>query len=351
MEILVNILEARRVSRVVHFHCDHFEPCRKDTSGEYTALAAIRTLNEERLRHRHLQALSLFPSSQRCCYVENVSPERIPKMMPMGDIYFSLSSVAELEVELLTYLGHQPGIDFHVHLHHEWWTSSKCTGWPASPERDAARIRDVLTEHLAYYAKYTSIDVDNWGFVHGCWALNGSDKSICNITDEMQVLKSLGCVGDFTFPAGRSWCDPDLKQPHTVVPTVGYKAYVSPEADVRSVVRSAGAMHPDRFFIWSAATPTTDLSVETIAGLPPNAIHRVVQSWLATSPVIDGTLYIKTHCHSLWWEHWAGSQNIVPTLLSERFAQCFELLYRLPVDTEHWTVREVLAELRKVDVA
>jgi len=349
MERLADIAAARGVQRIVHFHCDHFEPFRKDAGGAPVGLAAVKTLNERRLQLPHLQKLSLFCSSQRYCYAdkEKVDPNYIPRMYPMGDLLFDDSSHKGHEEELLQYLDAQPGIDWHVHLHHEWWTSSACTKWEVDPELDAERIAAVIKLHLDHYARNTSIDVSSWGFVHGCWALNGSDRSICNVTNEISVLQSLGCFGDFTFPAGRSWCDPTVKLPHTVLPVDAYMGYDTPPAQARAI--GAHAFRPRSFLIWNAQTPSSALSVETIAKQGMAAVPAVVQSWLQTSPVLRGTLYIKTHCHSLWWECWNGAENVTPTLLSDAFSNCFAQLELAGLAVEHKTAREILTEMQELD--
>lgn len=339
------IVDERSISRIVHFHCDHFEPLRRDASGELVGLEAVTAWNEARLQSRHLQKLSLFYTSQWCCSETADEPTPIiPRMLPFDDP--RISHLQPQDMEVASYLAEQPGLDMHVHVHHEWWTSSAYSGIACTREQDSEALSSAIRGHLHRYEELWP--AKNWCFIHGCWSLNASDTSVCRITDEMRLLLNLGCAADFTFPAGRTHCNPTVQHaPYTVLPVVAEKGYDRPDAMPITVAAGAGARKPGRLLIWNAATPYNHLSIETLVeeNLPPAV---VAASWLATSPIIAGTLYIKTHCHSLWWEHWAGKTNVKQTLLSQQLSNCFDQLVDLTAPFEHWTVREVLAALKEL---
>lgn len=49
-----------------------------------------------------------------------------------------------------------------------------------------------------------------FGFIHGNWSLNNArGDSYCGVDNEIELLKSAGCYGDFTYPALYSEAQPD----------------------------------------------------------------------------------------------------------------------------------------------
>jgi hypothetical protein len=333
------------IDRIVHFHCDHFEPFRKDKNGNTIGLKATQNFIQECQKHEHSRKLSLFISSQKYYFVHDKTQiDKLPRVYPAGDLFFADSSHANEEDDLLDFLNTFPGIDFHYHLHHEWWTASECTVWPTDPELDGERIRGVAQFQLEHFAKHTRLNPKSWAFVHGCWAVNASDLNICRITNELKILQDLGCVADFTFPAGRSWCDPILyKEPRVIQPFDAEKCYDRIESEPVSPI---GYIKNTGILIWSANTPSGYISIETIAKMPQAQLKEVVNTWLVTSPVINRTLYIKTHCHSMWWENWLNNENTPRALLSDNVKTCFEMLKGTGVTVIHMTAREVMDDLQ-----
>jgi hypothetical protein len=133
------------------------------------------------------------------------------------------------------------GAEFHLHVHHE--DLIPCTeSWGTVALEVARRVPeehygDLLELHvranLDQLARDTSVPLEQWALIHGKWALNGSDRNVCTIDDELSRLKVLGCWGDFTFPAGRRHCTPRWNAPFTVRPMTASKAYDRLNADVR----------------------------------------------------------------------------------------------------------------------
>ncbi len=72
------------------------------------------------------------------------------------------------------------------------------------PASDSATFPAELAEALAWYRGYGALiaadssRTQQYGFVHGNWALDGSTK-LCGVTDEISLLERSGCFADFTF--------------------------------------------------------------------------------------------------------------------------------------------------------
>ena len=348
---------SRGIARVVHFHCDHFEPFRADKSGTRIGLEHVQSWNSYRQAHPLGTAPSLFLHTKGICYVPNPDEARKVKLHKAGDIYFADSSVAPEEQEIYAFLREQEGLDFQVHLHHEYWTASNCTAMPRDAARDAERIRAALRLNLAYYAKHLGTPSTNWGwgFVHGCWALNASDRDICNITSELMVLHALGCRADFSFPAGRPWCDPAFKRPFTVIPFDAERCYDRQEARPRMLTPGGNAWTPDRILIWSCDTPTGYLSLDCLVdqGDAEPMANAAAAAWAASCPTIGDTLYIKTHGHSLRWTVWEDAKRFSSLFTSPTAQLAYATLQAACSKTgatiEHLSVTDVMHELSTLD--
>lgn len=300
------------VATVAHFHCDHFEPYMPILDGKAAVgVEYARNMLSSLSEALPIKLSAFFSSQSFVKYIDTT------KFHPGGD------RVATDE-EIMHVLG-EFGADMQIHIHHE--------SWPDNGEALAQLIELLKDQRL----RLLGIPNDRpWAFIHGCWALNASDLSVCLIENELSILVNGGCVADFTFPAGRSHCDPPWKYPSLVLPAAGKKGYALPGADPIP----APSIGAGRFFIWS-----TELSYN-YASLDSVSINRldpkvVVDEWLSKSPVIDGTLYIKTHAHSL---------NSLPCpLLSPSVIACFEELQarcqQLGLPVAWITVSDVLKAL------
>jgi len=157
----------------------------------------------------------------------------------------------------------------------------------------------MLAESLDRLAADTGARIDRWFFIHGVWALNASEPSMCAITDEIIRLRRAGCLGDFTFPAARPMCNPRYDRPMSIRPFDAPKCYDQPDADAIPVHEGAG--DPDRFMIWSSRMSTDEASLDY------HTTPRVAANFASTGAwagrlVRDafqrgGTLYLKTHAH------------------------------------------------------
>ena len=67
------------------------------------------------------------------------------------------------------------------------------------PEQDERRIHFLLRNDLATLRRDTGALHERWALVHGLWALNGSDRTVCQIDNEIEILMSHGCWEDSAF--------------------------------------------------------------------------------------------------------------------------------------------------------
>jgi len=163
--------------------CDHFEPLhRADKPEALRRMAAWKTefpktiapfRDADGVRPRHT-----------CFYpIEQYDPDL-------------LNDVAEL--------CRASGAEVEVHLHHDRDTE--------------ATLRAKLEKGIADFTRHGFLPRDatgrtRWGFVHGDWALDNShpDGAQCGVSNELSLLRELGCYADFTLPS----C-PDVTQTRTI---------------------------------------------------------------------------------------------------------------------------------------
>ena len=142
---------------------------------------------------------------------------------------------------------------------------------------------------------------ERWFFVHGLWALNGSDPEGCTIHDEIARLMKWGCRGDFTFPAGRPHCDPRFEAPYFCAPAIGPKSYDSEAASPEFAWGNSGAA-AEKFFIWNSPIKAAGASLDWG---DPGLRRRLERPEPFAREIIeasfrwDGVLFIKTHAHSM----------------------------------------------------
>jgi hypothetical protein len=153
---------------------------------------------------------------------------------------------------------------------------------------------------LATLRHDTGAPLEKWAFVHGMWALNGSDRTVCQIDIEMEILMEHGCWGDFTFPAGRRHCDPKLLgQPYTCRPFKAPKAYDDPRGEPIAMDVGAGAIRDDRFLIWNSRAKHNVCSLGCYDASDLSRVKQADQiafSWLTNCPVIDNVPVHQDRC-------------------------------------------------------
>ncbi len=322
---LADILKRRGVRRMVYFHCDHFEPWRP--------VPGSRTLEENAedvLRFAEISALNEFSRRLTLFYKVHIGVTRhlaAPGVaMVAADDPFGFQPRTEGHEAI--FRGAMRGLqarvahEFQVHVHHEYYTYNTAHKDPTVVEafrrpevrqRDGARFELGLNLGLEAIRRETGLPLDRWFFVHGLWALNASDPSVCHITDEIQILMRNGGLGDFTFPAGRPNVDPVLECPYFVQPLNAPRAYLLPEAAPEIAFGNAQAAR-QKFFIWSSEIRHRGSSLDYFSDHVLQALEDVAgfaRQILRQSYVADGTLYFKTHAHSMHANYWREGETVI----------------------------------------
>ncbi|MGI8841292.1 MAG: hypothetical protein ACR2F8_11025 [Caulobacteraceae bacterium] len=322
---LRDIVQRRGVRRVVYFHADHFEPWRP-VPGSRTLeenAADVLAFAEQSAANEFSRRLTLF-------YKVHVGVTRrlgLPGVSAVApdDAFGFLPRTA---VQEKVFRGAMHGLmsrvahEIQVHVHHEYYTYNTAHRDPAVVEafrrpevrgRDPARFELALRLGLDAIRRETDLDLRRWFFVHGLWALNASDPAVCHIGDEIEILLRNGGLGDFTFPAGRPNVDPVLETPYFVRPIDAPRAYLLPRAEPELAFGNAEAAGR-KFFIWaseirhrgSSLDYFSDHVIEALAD-PAAFAGRILEK----SYVAGGTLYFKTHGHSMHANYWREGEPVI----------------------------------------
>lgn len=320
----------RGIRRIAYFHCDHWEPWRP-IRGE--AAVSQRAVDEVGAFVRQLERID-FARRLTLFYKPQIGwTNDEPVALKLGLRGHAEDRVRFMErspVHKAIYasaLSQIVGPTEHaieVHIHHENIVHNTDH---AKPEAAAFFARDDVRVHeearlemfiqlsLAAIREETGLDLKRWFFVHGQWALNASDPKVCHVTREIEILLANGCRGDFTMPAGRGSVNPRLAVPYFVRPYDAPKGYDLPHAEPEFAYGNAQAAK-DKFFIWSSRIKHSGCSLDYYAPWlrkrlesPDDFAHDIV----ADSFCVDGTLFIKTHAHSLHTNYYQdGIEPIAP---------------------------------------
>jgi hypothetical protein len=309
---LGDIIERRGIRRVAYFHCDHFEPWHAPRPANIDAhVSNILRFADESAANEFSRKLTLFYKPPVFC-VPNARP-RVAIFATPNDPFGFVPRPPFLEEagsRAMTGLIERVPHEVQVHVHHEEYTYNtghtdprriEAFGLPDSHERDAARFELALKLGLDAARRETGLDFQKWFFVHGQWALNASDPSVCHITNEIEILLRNGGLGDFTFPAGRSGVNPILEVPHFVRPVDAAAGYRQAAAEPELAFGNASAAL-SKFFIWaspirhrgSSLDYYSDHVVQDLAD-PEGFARRILEQ----SVVSGGSLFFKTHAHSM----------------------------------------------------
>ena len=326
-------LRASGATRLAYLHADHFEPWRTMPDRAELSeqnVADIMAFIEATSRVEFARKLTLFMKSPL-----PIAMKRPGLAIVEGDeIGFAVPTGKEL-VQLKAGLAAIPKHSTHemqIHLHHEFLTKNDLYAvnplYQSNPairsflaerttqEMDEKRFDLMVKLTLSLFREATGLAFDPWFFVHGMWALNGSDAHVCHIHREIEILLANGCAGDFTFPAGRSHTDPQFTAPALVLPVNQPKGYDTPEADPRTAF--GAGRHRNRFFIWASRLRGEQSSIDYYAASVRRALEEQ-EKWaldlVKSSVVADGTIYVKTHAHSMYPDYFTGIRvPIVPHL-------------------------------------
>ena len=314
------------VRRIVYFHCDHFEPWSDGVSERQ----AERTQQFFELTAStwHTQRLTLFylPFVD---YTTRAAPSAPPERLHgvEGDgIAFIHPDAHDRALRRAAMAPlHDSGHGLEVHMHHEGFLRSGLTVKPdvrawvdahSTDTLEAARFRVGLETYLDEIRADCDLPLETWMFIHGKWALNGSDPEVCRVQDEIIELQRRGGLADFSFPAGRPHVDPTvLNTPYTIRPCVAERCYDLPQA-APLAIGQPGAGDAGRFLIWHTrlSHPWGSLDYHSPVILQNSiAWQDLALRWLQDSPVHGDAVYIKTYAHSMNPHYWeSGARPTLP---------------------------------------
>lgn len=316
----------KQVDHIIYMHADHFEPgsCSLDICNERLK---IWTNDLKKLKIK--PSLFVFPS--------------LLMDYRDGKIITRPSSLTPTIIKYLKPMENN-GADINLHIHHERWTTSSVTTEPWITLLREKKVTDeqMLITHIIDVKKVfedVGIDMTSWGFVHGMWGLNASDTRVCNIENEIIILKEYGCFGDFTFPAGRPRCTPDMSGIFSVPNRIGKKIYnagfkLKKGKNILQEQKNFLIFYPTESYFYisldgllinrgksayyygSILKPDTfGENGKTIGALCPEDSLEIIQEWILSSMIIDRTLIIKTHSHSMsnmFWDFDDKMENQSP---------------------------------------
>jgi hypothetical protein len=335
-----DILLSRGVSKIFYFHTDHFEPWSLGINDQ--TLKALERFSNQTKKSKFTQNLSLFylinlPAKIRRddhdlgWFVDDDNAgfaERDPKWINRAK-----DLIRPLEREL--------NHEIHLHIHHERWTQNSETYDPnvhawvnkySNAEKDSSRLDLGLRVARSFMEEELGRPFDSWAFVHGNWALNASDHTICRIENEIEILAKHGCWGDFTFPAGRGHCDPTiLEEPYVCKPIKGIKSYDTNASQPKKLSEFSNGFE-NNFFIWNSVIKANYSSLDYYSEANCRLFKQpeiMIEKWLSESYESNGCLYLKTHSHSMKWEYEMHQDgHPIPHLFPD-VSNVFEMLERV----------------------
>jgi hypothetical protein len=300
------------VRAVVYFHTDHFEPwrlvpdrdgdmerCVEDVEGYLAKTAPLDFARKASLFYK--ANVNYLVSADR--ELRRAHPDDLLGFVPrsLRDLTIGRGILAPIVAS---------DHDLQVHIHHEYFTYNDSARdletfaylqTPHGRSFDNERLELCIRLGLDTLREDGGVELPRWFFIHGHWALNASDPHECTIVREIEILRRNGCLGDFTQPAGRTHVDSRIEVPYLVEPVALPKGYDAPEANPIQAA-GAGKAAAERFFIWASATTHRSCSIDTYSSFVQQRIKTPQVTALEharASVVINGVLYLKTHCHSL----------------------------------------------------
>ena len=357
---LSDIISSRGIEKIYYFHTDHFEPWSKNIQDD--SCRAVERFYSQTKKNKFGRKQSLFYLAYMPATLKNSKP--FNGFALEGDEIVFLNrdkAIVDKAKNVLAPLEAEGEHKFEMHIHHERWTQNSglydpiLNGWLndfSSAELDSARLNLAIQVAKKFMSYELGREFDSWAFVHGNWALNASDRSICTVNDELKILMDNGCWGDFTFPAGRMHCDPKiLEEPYFCDPICGEKSYDSHLSNPLPVGLKQSESDDNRFFIWNSKIKhnrcSLDYYSESNRALFKNP-ELVIESWLRDSYVNNKALFIKTHAHSLKWEYEMHKiDSVIPHSYPD-VVKIFDVLERV-ADLANVPIEQILVdEVRKI---
>ena len=363
---LVEILKRRQIKCVQYFHTDHFEPWSSGINEKNTK--AVARLAAMARASPFAKKLSLFYCPWIPHQVDLPGRKSMAGHRADGDLIsfgFRSAEQEEMAKEAIRPLLSMDTHELHLHVHHEFWTrndshfANAVSQWVnanSTAEMDQRRLDLFFGLCKTVIGNEIGERFDRWAFIHGNWALAASDPLICTIENELGMIMRHGGFGDFSFPAGRSYCDPKLAVPFTCLPLDRKRAYDDPASDPRPVEAGSGTLRPDRFFIWNSPLKARPSSLDYYTEANRDLFKepdRLIAEWLNGSISLGSDLFIKTHAHSMKWEYKISEDgspipHCYPDVVKV-FEQLLRICDRAGVEFRPVTVNEVMAWLHSFD--
>ena len=310
-KLINSFFEASNIKKIYCFHIDHFEPTTLDNNHIIKDGIINKFINSMN-SHNHSKKMSIF---YRPTFSVGINESKITESHSMveGDfVSFNSDKNTIKSGGILSRLSEKTEFEFNLHIHHEHFTFSD----DMSKERKILYIENgndhkADFERLSLYIdickrfmlKNSKFRADGgWFFVHGKWALNGSDLRVCRMEEEISLLRSHGCVGDFSFPAGRRNCDPYIKTPFTIKPIRCARSYDYAASEAMAVYSGSNVMTDSRFFIWNSNLTHPSSSLDNFSHVVGNNLANhdsCLYNLLNGSVRINDMLFVKTYAHSL----------------------------------------------------
>lgn len=315
---LTEALRRREIQRVVYFHCDHWEPW-KTIEGKTRAASLpfcaerIRQFTDTMQRLDYGRALTLFykPGVYSALDTGTLAGKGVRVHADDKIVFLFRSASADtIGREALRYVVEAARHGIEVHVHHEDFTHSTASldkpngaylATPAARAHEETRFDLAVRLILDAIRQETGNPLERWFFVHGLWALQASDPTVCHLVREVEILAANGCRGDFTFPAGRQSVNPRLEVPYFVSPIPVARGYDLAEGQPEIAYGNAAAAR-EKFFVWSSPIKHRGCSLDYYAPWVRTRLddpEAVAHDLIAGSYAVDGTLFVKTHAHSM----------------------------------------------------
>lgn len=313
-------LRGRDVASLVYFHTDHFEPWRAVGGAPAVGAEVVDAIGDfcrvtERIDFARRLTLFYKPHLN---YALRAGDD-IVRADPRDLVGFLERTEHEERCgrEAMREVATSSAHDVQLHIHHEYYTATTAhtdpdaVAWFAGPlgrALDRQRLELAIGLNRAIMARETGRSAERWFFIHGHWALNGSDDTSCTITDEIDILLRNGCRGDFTFPAGRPHVNPRIAVPYLCRPFDAPKGYDRPEAAPEIAFGNAAAA-ASKFFVWSSPASNQQCSLDYLSASSRRQIEdtaKAARELIDNAYVAGRRLFIKTHAHSMhsyYFEH------------------------------------------------
>jgi hypothetical protein len=306
-------LRGMDIASLVYFHTDHFEPWR--SVGDAPAVGpevvdAIGDFCRVTERIDFARRLTLF-YKPHLNYALRAGDD-LTRADPRDLVGFLERTEHEERCgrEAMREVATASAHDIQLHIHHEYYTATtahrdpEAVAWFAGPlgrALDRQRLELAIRLNRAIVARETGRTTERWFFIHGHWALNGSDDTSCTITDEIDILLRTGCRGDFTFPAGRPHTNPRIAVPYLCRPFDAPKGYDRPEAEPEIAFGNEAAAAA-KFFVWSSPASNLHCSIDYLSASSRRQVEdtaKAARDLIDNAYVAGRRLFIKTHAHSM----------------------------------------------------